>query len=171
MASADRAGVVVYVGTLAKIVAPGVRLGYVVGPRPLVESVAAHRHALDRQGDHSLECAVAELLEHGDVQRHARRARRIYQMRRDCAVRTLREELGDAVSFTVPPGGISIWTGVAPDIDVDAWADRALRRSIAIQTARTYSFDGRPRPFFRLGFAALTEEEMRQAVRELRKAL
>jgi GntR family transcriptional regulator/MocR family aminotransferase len=171
MASADRAGVVVYVGTLAKIVAPGVRLGYLVGPRPLLESVAAHRHCLDRQGDHSLECAVAELLEHGDVQRHARRARRIYQLRRDCAARAMREELGDAVSFTVPPGGISIWTRVASGIDVDAWAARALRRSLVVQTARKYSFDERPRPFFRLGFAALTENEMRHALRELAKAL
>jgi GntR family transcriptional regulator/MocR family aminotransferase len=171
MASADRAGVVVYIGTLAKIVAPGVRLGYVAGPRPLLESVAAHRHAVDRQGDHSLECAVAEMLEQGDVQRHARRARRIYQMRRDSAVKHLRAQLGDAVSFTVPPGGISIWTAVAPEIDVDGWAERAARRGLIMQTARKYSFDGQPRPFFRLGFAALTEEEMRDALRELGRAL
>ena len=171
MASADRAGVVAYVGTLAKIVAPGVRLGFVAGPRPLLESVAAHRHAVDRQGDHSLECAVAELLEHGDVQRHARRARRIYQLRRDSAVRSLRTELGDAISFNVPPGGISIWTAVAAGIDVDQWAERALQRGLIIQTARKYSFDGVPRPFFRLGFAALTEEEMRNALRQLRRAL
>lgn len=171
MASADRAGVVVYVGTLAKIIAPGVRLGFVTGPRPLLESVAAHRHAVDRQGDHSLECAVAELLEHGDVQRHARKARRIYQMRRDSAAGSLRAEFGDAVSFNVPPGGIAIWTEVAAGIDVDRWAERATQRGVIVQTARSYSFDGVPRPFFRLGFAALTEEEMRNALRQLQRAL
>ncbi len=171
MASADRAGVVVYIGTLAKIVAPGVRLGYVVGPRPLLESVAAHRHAVDRQGDHSLECAVAEMLEQGDVQRHARRARRIYQMRRDSAVEQLRAQLGDVVSFTVPPGGISIWTAVAPEIDVDGWAERAERRGLIVNTARKYAFDAQPQPFFRIGFAALTEDEMRDALRELKRAL
>ena len=171
MASADRGGVVVYVGTLAKVVAPGVRLGYVAAPRPLLEALAAHRYILDRQGDHTLECAVAELLDQGDVQRHARRARRIYQARRDSAVRALRSELGDAVSFSVPPGGISIWTRVAPEIDVDEWAARALQRGVSVQTARKYSFDGRPRPFFRLGFAALDEEEMREAVRRLRRSL
>jgi GntR family transcriptional regulator/MocR family aminotransferase len=92
-------------------------------------------------------------------------------MRRDCASQALQAELGDAVSFSVPPGGISIWTGVAQGIDVDAWAERALRRGLVIHTARKYSFDGRPRPFFRLGFAALNEEEMREALRRLRKAL
>ena len=114
---------------------------------------------------------MAELLDQGDVQRHARRARRIYQARRDGAVKTLRAELGDAVSFTVPSGGISIWTGVAPQIDVDAWAARAGQRGVSIQTARAYSFDGRPRPFFRLGFAALDEQEMREALRRLRRSL
>ena len=171
MASADRGGVVVYIGTLTKVVAPGVRLGYIVAPRPLLESVAAHRYIVDRQGDHTLECAVAELLDQGDVQRHARRARRIYEARRDSAVKALRAELGDSVCFTVPPGGISIWAGVAAGIDVDGWAGRALQQGVNVQTAKKYSFDGRPRPFFRLGFAALDEEEMREALRRLRRSL
>ncbi len=171
LASVDRSGVVVYVGTLAKVIAPGVRLGYVVAPRPLVESIAAHRYVLDRQGDQSLECAVAEMLDQGDIQRHARRARRIYQSRRDAAVRVLRAELGDALSFVVPSGGIAIWTGVAPQIDVEEWAARALKRGLIVQTAAKYSFDGRPRPYLRLGFAALDEEEMRVALQRLKKCL
>jgi GntR family transcriptional regulator/MocR family aminotransferase len=137
----------------------------------MLESIAAHRLALDRQGDHTLECAVAELLDQGDVQRHARRARRIYQMRRDSAVKALREELGEAVSCAVPPGGITIWTAVAQQIDVDEWAARALRRGLVINTARRYSFDDEAAPYFRLGFAALTEDEMRDALRQMRKAL
>src|SRR6185312_12732769 len=55
LASADPAGVVVYIGTLAKVIAPGVRLGYAAAPRPLLDSMAAHRHIIDRQGDHTLE--------------------------------------------------------------------------------------------------------------------
>jgi GntR family transcriptional regulator / MocR family aminotransferase len=92
-------------------------------------------------------------------------------MRRDSTARSLQSELGNAVRFNVPPGGISIWTEVAAGIDVDDWADRAMQRGVIVQTARKYSFDGVARPFFRLGFAALTEEEMRNALRQLRRAL
>jgi GntR family transcriptional regulator / MocR family aminotransferase len=171
LASADRAGVVIYVGTLAKVLAPGVRLGYVVAPQPLLENIAMHRFTLDRQGDHVIECAAAELLEHGDVQRHARRARRIYLARRDFLVKTLRKELGSALSFEVPSGGIAIWASTSPDIDVDAWAARALDRGLILYTARRYAFDGRARPHVRLGFAALDEQELGAAVRRLKAAL
>jgi len=171
LASTDRAGVVVYVGSLAKILAPGVRLGYVVAPRPLLERVATHRFLVDRQGDHALECAVAELLEDGDAQRHARRARRIYQSRRDFLARALHKELGDSLTFSVPAGGIAVWATAAVDVDVDAWAARALQRELVVHTAKRFAFDGRPGPHLRLSFAALDEAELGEAVRRLRRAL
>ena len=171
LASADPAGVVIYVGTLAKILAPGLRLGYVVAPRQVLERLTAQRFHVDRQGEHSLEQAVAELIDTGELQRHAHRSRRIYRARRDLLVDLLRRELGDALSFAVPPGGMAIWARVAKGIDADAWAARALACRLLVYTARRFAFDGRPRPFIRLGFAALDEAELRVGVQRLRQAL
>lgn len=171
LASVDRAGVVIYVGTLAKVIAPGIRLGYVAAPRPLLESMAAHRHIIDRQGDHTLEYAVAELIEDGGVQRHARRARRVYQARRDSLVGVLRTEFADTLSFNVPAGGIAVWARAAAGIDVDAWGERVARQGVAMLTAKYYAFDERPRPFIRFGFASLDETEMIEALARLKKVL
>jgi GntR family transcriptional regulator / MocR family aminotransferase len=171
LASADRAGVVIYIGTLAKVLAPGVRLGYVVAPRPLVDAIAAHRRIVDRQGDHTLECAVAQMLDDGDVQRHARRARRIYQARRDSVVKALRSHFPECVSFNVPAGGVAIWCEATAGIDVDAWAHRARLKGLVLNTARNYAFDGRARPYFRICFASLSAEEMTDALQRLRDAL
>jgi len=171
MASADDAGVVVYVGTLSKILAPGLRIGFVVAPPPLVERLATIRGFVDRQGDRAVERAVAELLEDGDVQRHARRARRIYAARRDALAEALRRELGAAISFVPPAGGMALWARVDGDVDVDAWAERALARGVAFYPGRRFAFDGRRRPFARLGFAALSEDELGEAVRRMAAAL
>ena len=171
LASADPAGVVVYLGTLSKILAPGLRLGFVVAPAPLLEKLAAIRTFIDRQGDHTLERAVAELLEDGELQRHARRARRAYLARRDALIDALGKHLGAALTFEPPAGGMAIWARAAPGIDVDAWAERALDRQVAFSTAKRFAFDGRKRGFVRLGFAALDEKELGEAVRRMAASL
>jgi GntR family transcriptional regulator/MocR family aminotransferase len=157
MASVDTAGVVVYVGSLSKILAPGLRIGYVVAPRPLVD-----RLALLRQ--------IADLLEGGDVARHVRRIRRIYRDRRDLLSTALRKELGAALSFEIPTGGLAIWARVADDLDAERWAALAIEEGASLRTARFYTVDGSSRPFLRLGFSGLDEPELLEAVRRLARA-
>src|SRR4029077_19330953 len=109
--------------------------------------------------------------EDGDVQRHARRVRRIYQARRDALAEALREKLGEALSFEVPAGGMALWARVAEGIDVDAWSERALSKGVGFYPGRRFAFDGRKRPFVRLGFAALDEKELAEAVKRMAAAL
>jgi GntR family transcriptional regulator/MocR family aminotransferase len=170
LASADRAGVVLYVGTLAKILAPGLRLGYLVAPRPVLERVAALRFTLDRQGDAGVERAVAELIDDGELQRHAWRARRIYQARRDFFVERLRAAAGDALGFDAPNGGLSIWARVDRSLDPIAWAERARKLGVLCFPGRRFSFEGQPKPYLRLGFGAHSEPELATAIDRLIEA-
>jgi GntR family transcriptional regulator/MocR family aminotransferase len=171
LAAADRNAVVVYVGTLSKILAPALRLGFVVAPPPLIERLAEQRLCIDRQGDQVVECAVAELIEDGELQRHVRRMKRIYQARRDLLVARLHKRLGGALEFAVPAGGMALWARTDDAIDVDAWAVRALARGVLFNPAARFAFDGKPRPALRLGFAALDESELDEGVRRMAAAL
>ncbi|MFO0667606.1 MAG: PLP-dependent aminotransferase family protein [Polyangiaceae bacterium] len=171
LASEDRAGVVLYIGTLSKIVAPSLRMGYVAGPSEFVAHLGERRFLRDRHGDPAMECALAELLEDGDVARHVWRSRRVYLARRDALVKELTASFADVLSFTVPNGGMALWAEVRKGIDVEAWLERAFAAGVAIRPARHFAFDGRPRPFLRLGFAYLTEEEMREGLETLRRTL
>jgi GntR family transcriptional regulator/MocR family aminotransferase len=170
LASADSAGAVIYVGTLSKVLAPALRIGYLVAPPPLAERFAALRSITDGQGDPITEVAVADLIEEGELQRHLRRVRGVYRARRDAIAAALRRELGDHLAFTVPPGGMALWAGARRGIDVDAWAERAAAGGVIVSTGREFAIDGRPRPFFRLGFAQRSEPEIAEAVRRLAAA-
>ncbi|MBA2684091.1 MAG: PLP-dependent aminotransferase family protein [Gemmatimonadaceae bacterium] len=167
LASSDPAGVVIYLGTLSKVLAPALRIGYVVAPKPLIEKLAAHRSYIDTQGDQVLEYAIAELFEDGAIQRYIRRVRREYRERRDALVSALRDELAPHVTFDVPAGGIALWVKARRGLDVDAWARSARQRGAIIVTAASYTLDGRAQPFVRLGFASLTQKELQEGVRRL----
>ena len=171
LASLDRAGVVVYVGTLSKILAPALRLGFAAAPQPVLERLVSERVRLDRQGDQVLEVAVAELIEDGELQRSVWRARRAYQARRQALVSALRDRLGGALTFSPPPGGMALWCSVAAGIDADAWAAAALAQGVAVQPGSAFTFDGRPTSHLRLGFARHDEDELREAVARLAAAL
>ncbi|MET0790123.1 MAG: PLP-dependent aminotransferase family protein, partial [Polyangiaceae bacterium] len=178
LAGADRAGVVVYIGTLAKVLAPGLRLGFIAAPRALIETIGAVRFHVDRHGDTVTECAVAELIEEGELARHARRMRRVYHARRDGLVDSVQRHLGSALSFDVPAGGMTLWAQADPAIDTRAWLERSMRQKVSFtrgtsyvaremnaQKARRYA------QCLRLGFAQYTEKELEIAARRLASAL
>jgi GntR family transcriptional regulator/MocR family aminotransferase len=170
LASADHAGLVVYIGTLSKILAPGLRIGYVVAPAAVLRSIAAIRSLLDMQGDLATEAAVATLVEDGELQRHVARVRRVYADRREVLAGSLERTFGDGVEFTLAAGGMALWVRLRMAVDVEAWARRSLRHGVSWYTGRRYAFDGRPRPFARMSFAWLDERELREAVRRLAAA-
>jgi GntR family transcriptional regulator/MocR family aminotransferase len=167
LAAADEGGNVVSIGTLSKVLAPGVRLGWLVGPAALVERAAALRRVVDRQGDLAVEEALAALVEDGELERHVRRTRRVYEGRRAAFLALLERHLGGALTYRAPAGGMALWARAAERVDVDAWADRTAARGVLLQTARQFRFDGAPAPAMRLGFASLDERELTEAVRRL----
>ncbi|MEJ7600767.1 MAG: PLP-dependent aminotransferase family protein [Kofleriaceae bacterium] len=171
IASADEAGCVVYLGTLSKLLAPGLRLGFLVAPRVVIDRMAGVRAAMDLQGDHAIECAVAELFEDGELQRHVRRMRGIYHARRDALVAALRCDLPEALTFDVPAGGMAIWARVAPAIDLARWVAAGAAHQVAFANARDYAEPGCDVPCTRLSFTYLDEHELAEAVSRMKRAL
>jgi GntR family transcriptional regulator/MocR family aminotransferase len=170
LASTDPAGVI-YVGTLSKILAPGLRVGFAVAPTPVVARMASLRIATDIQGDLLIEAALADLFERGELGRHVRRMRRIYRARRDALVAALERHLGSALTFKVPSGGMALWAHAAPGIDVDRWAEQALACGVAFRGGRMYDAEGAYQPCMRLGFTFHTEAELEEAARRMATAL
>ncbi|HET6331246.1 MAG TPA: PLP-dependent aminotransferase family protein, partial [Holophagaceae bacterium] len=170
LASADAGGVVIYLGTLSKVLAPGLRLGFIAAPAAMAGALARRRAITDYQGNQAFERAVAELMEDGLLQRHVRRMRRVYEERRDILADELERRLGPRLSFDRPTGGMSLWAK-AGDVALPVWAARCRERGVAFHWGAAFDFHQRPIPFLRLGFAALDPSELKEAVRRMAAAL
>jgi len=162
---------VIYVGSLSKVLAPGLRVGYVVAPPSVLEPLVSLRAVCDLQGDTAVECAIAELFEDGELVRHVRRMGQIYARRRDALAAALATHLGDALRFRVPDGGMALWAKVQGKIDVAAWSRAGEALGVLFRGAGMFDLLGRDRPFLRLGFTYHDEAELAEAASRMARAL
>lgn len=170
MASLDRHGNTIYIGTLTKTLAPAFRVGFMTGPEPFIEAASHLRRALDWQGDNLLENAIAELYNDGTMVRHIKKAVRLYKERRDHFCQLLKTQLGEHVSFKVPDGGMSVWTKFV-EADLKKVSAIAYKKGLAMSDGRIYNTHRVNYNSSRLGFASLNLEEQRRVVQALRASI
>ncbi len=163
----DTRGLVLHIGTLSKVLAPGLRIGYAIGQPALIELMTQHRAYLDRQGDHTLELALAYLIEDGELLAHVRRMLRCYRARRACLFETLDHYLGPNFVYSRPMGGIAVWGAVHSAHTATQLVERAAASGVLVQAAKPFYFDQRERAFLRLGYARVAEEEIVKAIKIL----
>lgn len=174
LASLDSGGHIIYVGSFCKIIAPGIRIGFMVAPELVINEAAVLRKLIDRQGEQLLEEAIAELLSTGDISRHIKKSHKIYQERLENTCRLLRQQLGEFLSFDRPNGGLAIWAAYRKDISPRAAALNAGKLGLKISDGSNYFFQpnsSMPKRFVRIGYCSLNEKEMAGALDLWKQAL
>ncbi|GGH70947.1 GntR family transcriptional regulator/MocR family aminotransferase [Filimonas zeae] len=171
LASADENGMVIYCGSFSKSFSPAFRMGYLTAPANVIEHLARVRAMMDRQGDHVLDNAMAELLHTGTIQRYLRKATAAYKERRDVFCKLLSQELSGAVEFAIPEGGMSVWTRFEKSIQPEQLAAKALARGLYMSDGKAHQYPGICPNAVRLGFASSTPQQLEESVLLLKKLL
>jgi len=152
----DHAGQVVYVGTFSKALFPGLRLGYIVAARPLLERITAAHFAANFQTSPLGQAALWELIHDGILERHVRRVRRLYAERLAALVEAVGRELPEGTRFSPPAGGTALWVELPPGADGDAIFTRALEAGVAYTRGDSFTLDGAGSDCLSLCFANLS---------------
>jgi GntR family transcriptional regulator/MocR family aminotransferase len=160
----DAAGLVIHVGTFSKVLFTGIRLGYVVAARPLVQKLVLAKWVSDVEASIVVQAAMAELLVSGGLERHLRRVRRVYAERLAAMLAALEEAMPRGTRFSRPRGGHVVWVGLPAGMDPDALMDAALRAGIVYSPGSMFHVDGQGDDHIALSFANARPDAIREGV-------
>ncbi len=168
----DGGDFVIYVGTLSKILSPGIRLGWAVAPPPIMEKIVLGKQAADLCTSTLTQHFVREYFAEGRWREYVDSLVEIYRRRRDTMVESLREHFPAQASWTEPQGGLFIWATLPDYIDTGDLLAKALREDVAFVPGQAaYVDESRGRSSMRLNFSGVGEEEIREGVRRIGKAV
>jgi GntR family transcriptional regulator/MocR family aminotransferase len=163
--SLDDEGRVIYVGSFSKTLFPGLRLGFLVGPKPFIDEARALRRLMVRHAPNNNQRTAALFLSLGHHDTLIRRLHRAYRTRWEIMGNALRRYLPGSTR-TPSFGGSCYWVKGPDGLDAEELAERAKERSVLIEPGRVhFGSEAPPRAFFRLGFASIDEKRIEPGVK------
>lgn len=163
----DRAGVVIGLGTFAKLVAPGLRLGWVAASREVVARMAAMK--ADGGTCPFTQRILIEYCRAGRFEPDIRARVTTYRAHRDVMARAVREHLPEA-TFDLPQGGYYLWLRLPEGVDGDALARRAEALGVQVLPSSHFHATPGPRNYVRLAYSYASPSEIVEGVRRLARA-
>lgn len=160
--SLDRSGRVMYMGTFSKIMAAGMRLGWVVAHRDVISRLLA----LKEDGGTSpfASYTATEFAASGTLVEHIQELRGIYRRRRDAMLAALERDMPEGTTWTKPEGGFFIWVRFPERLDITALGSAARERGVEISPGPVFYFDGRGTNEMRLSYSFADEAQIDQGI-------
>ena len=161
----------VYLGSFSKVLAPGLRLGYVVAPPALTPKLLQAKQAADLHTSGFNQRVVYEVIRDGFLRDHVPTIRARYRLQRDAMRVALEAHLPAGCRWQVPSGGMFFWVELPEGIDATALLHKALALGMAFVPGPAF-FAADPKPnTLRLSFVTVTPAEIERGVALLAKAL
>jgi 2-aminoadipate transaminase len=158
---------VMYLGTFSKILSPGIRLGWVVAPPPVLEKINLGKQAADLCTSTLSQLMVQAYFEQSRWRDYVEALTELYRDRRDTMLDALAEFFPREAEWTRPQGGMFIWATLPDFIDTTDLLARALRDNVAFVPGSGAYLDGRGRSSMRLNFSASDGDAIREGIRRI----
>ncbi len=163
----DKSGRVIYLGTLSKILAPGLRVGWALAPNWVVTSLELAKQAVDLHSSTLSQYIAAEAIRRGIVEKTVEKARSIYKVKRDTMLEALEEYFPEGSRWTRPVGGLFIFAYAPEGVDTKQLLAEAIERGVAYVPGSSFFPEGGGENSMRLNFSYPTVTQIREGIRRL----
>ncbi len=166
LASADINGMVIYIGSFGKSLAPSFSAGFVVAPKNIITEMQKYLGMINRQGDIVMEQVLGELIAEGNIHRHLKKSLKVYRERRNHCCKLLVEHFKDDATFEVPNGGLAIWLKWNKPVSLLKLAKDCRQQDLFIP--KNILYQNKKLTAMRIGFGHLTMGEMEKSLEIMR---
>jgi len=171
LASMDRGGVVIQIDSFSKAAFPGLRVGWVVAPKNVIERLRMVKQITDLHTDQLAQATLAEFVKRGFLARHLARMKKVYLSCLNALEMALARHMPDDVTWTRPEGGMSVWVTLPAGIDAAELLIHVRERGVLFVPGRHFYLQGPQPNTLRLGFAGLDEKRIDRGVATLGQLL
>ncbi|WCK53726.1 PLP-dependent aminotransferase family protein [Aneurinibacillus sp. Ricciae_BoGa-3] len=161
----DKSGSVVYTGTLSKTLSPGLRIGWIAGPEPVINRLADIKMQTDYGASSISQRIATEWLASGLYEEHVSQLRTKLKEKRDFVLSLLEKEYADIAEWNVPSGGFYIWLEIKKDLSLNTLFGKVRQSGILINTGNIY--DREDRRHLRISYAFESNERLAQGLMTL----
>ena len=165
----------VHCGSLSKVLSPGLRVGWMIGPAELLAKATMCKQFSDAHTSTFAQATAAQYLKAGRMPGTLANVRKVYAERAQAMGDALRNDLGDAIEFVQPQGGLFVWarlTGAGGKVqDGNVLAKRAIEKGVAFVPGTPFFCANPDHATFRLSFATADADKIREGVARLAQAL
>ena len=162
---------VVYLGTLSKIVSPGIRVGWVMAPAPVVEKLAALKQSADLCSSNLTQMFAEAYLGQDMWKKNLESQKVIYRSRRDAMLKSLVKYFPKEAHWTHPQGGLFIWATLPEYLDTAKMLPQAIEQKVAYVPGTAFYPDYAGANHMRLNFSFPSEEQIVQGIKSLGKVI
>jgi 2-aminoadipate transaminase len=155
----------IYLSTFSKTLAPGLRLAWVVAPKPLIARLVQAKQGADLHTGTFVQMVANDIAQRGILRRHIKRLRDVYRRRRDVMLDALAEHMPAEVTWTRPHGGLFLWARTPEGIDTAEMLPKASARKVAYVPGFAFYPDEKGgENAMRLNFSNATEEKINEGI-------
>ena len=147
-------------GSFSKILAPGMRLGWVVAPLDIMEQLVIAKQASDLHSNYLSQRIACQYLHQQNIDDHIRKIRKVYETQCHLMIDIIREKFPESVDYTEPEGGMFIWLTLPEGISSTEVFEHALKQGVAVLPGTPFFTDGGGQNTIRLNFSNSTEQKI-----------
>jgi len=160
-------GNVIYLSTFSKILAPGLRLAWVIAPKEVISKLVLAKQGADLHTATFNQIVAYEVSRHGFIDEHVKKIVKVYRERRDVMLESLEENMPDGVQWTHPKGGLFLWVTLPETMSTTEMFPKALEENVAFVPGESFFANGGGQNTMRLNFSMMPPDRINEGIARL----